>query len=128
MLNPFGDEALSTYLAWLSRDPSLPWAIICAVIIYTAGTSQSWLETLVLPFLIGFLPLGIWIWDIPLSGRIICRTFHDNRLILPMLGPVHSMHLYVLGMIVSLGILILRKKKSPTHSQAHQIGATRAAA
>jgi len=113
MLAPFGDESLFTYLTWLSRDPSLPWAIICAAVAYKAAESTPWLKGLVPPFLIGFAPLSIWIWDIPMSGRMICRSFHDNKLILPLLGPLHSRHLYLLGTIVWLGILVIPKKKSP---------------
>jgi len=128
MLNPFGEEALSTYLTWLSRDPSIPWAIVCAGIVYAAGKRQPPLKTLVRPFVIGFSPLSIWIWDIPMSGRIICKSFHDDKLVLPILGPLHSKHLYILGMIVSLGILMLQKKKSPTFSRTDRIGATQALA
>ena len=112
MLNSFGKEALPTYISWLSKDPSLPWAIIRAATIYTAGKSAPWLKTLVLPFLIGFLPLSIWIWDIPGTGRIICRSFHENKLVFPLFGPLHSRHLYVLGIIVWLGIFAVRKKQS----------------
>ena len=100
MLNPFGPSYLDmpTLGRWLSRDPSLPWAIILAALIYWQGRRSPALRTAVWPLLICFLPLTIWVWDIPFTERLICRLFHDGRLV--VLGtPARSRHLYLLGLV-----------------------------
>jgi hypothetical protein len=103
MLKGFGpDYDPSTLLAWLAQDPSLPWALVLAGSVYAAGLGPGPFPRLVrllaAPFASSFIPLALWIWDIPLSRRWVCRSFHDERLVLPLLGPLHSWHLYLLGL------------------------------
>jgi len=48
MLNPFGSDYSDwpTLKAWLSRDPSLPWAIGCSFMIYYFGQKNPMLRVL----------------------------------------------------------------------------------
>jgi hypothetical protein len=97
LLNPFGPESLSAYEAWFFRDPSLGWAVVAATLTWVLAPRSA-----VIWFLIAFAPLTVWIWDIPGSGRFICRHFHDGKLILPILGHVGSRDFYMLGALVML--------------------------
>lgn len=104
ILNPFGpDYDWATITTWLRADPSLPYGIAVAGLTYLAGrlapAVQPWLERAAAAFLLAFLPLTVWLWDIPGAGRVICHHFHDGRL------GLHSRHLYVLGAVVFLGLL-----------------------
>ena len=55
-------------------------------------------------FLIAFLPLTIWVWDIPFTSRFICRHFHDNKLLL--LGySIKSRYFYVIGIVIYFSFL-----------------------
>ncbi len=41
------------------------------------------------------LPVSVWLWDIPFSGRVICHAFHDGRI--RVLGlTVGTRHIYLL--------------------------------
>jgi hypothetical protein len=113
MLNNFGRESVATYIQWLSRDPSLPWAILFALLTFWLGIREPRLRPLVLACLIGFAPATLWVWDLPFSGRLICHTFHDERVVLPLLGPLHSKHLYILGLVVSLCLFVLPGWRQP---------------
>jgi hypothetical protein len=114
MLNPFGpDYNIPTLWHWLSRDPSLPYTIIFSLIIYWVYTKLHWVKIFVLPYVLSFLPLSVWVWDIPFTGRTICKHFHDDRLVL--LGTlIHTRHLYVLGVFLfvlqTVFILIKHRK------------------
>jgi hypothetical protein len=44
-------------------------------------------------FAIATIPLSLWIWDIPFTGRIICRLGHDGR------SPVNTHDLYIFAAI-----------------------------
>lgn len=105
MLNPFKGSDYSdpsTLWAWISRDPSLPWAIVLAFSTYFVGRSCSMVKLLAACFLVAFLPLSLWIWDIPFTGRYI-EQFHDSRL--QVLGlTVMSRHFYELGMLLFAGL------------------------
>jgi hypothetical protein len=106
MLNPFGPSYLDmpTLGRWLSRDPALPWSIVLAALINWLGHRIPALRTAVWPLLFCFLPLTIWIWDIPLTDRLICRLFHDGKLM--VLGvPVRSRHFYLAGLVSYLLVI-----------------------
>ena len=83
MLNPFGGAYydVSVLLGWLSRDPSLPWAIVGATFVYHLGMRYEKVKILAAPIFVSFLPLSLWIWDIPFTGRFICHHFHDDKLL-----------------------------------------------
>jgi hypothetical protein len=111
MLNPFGHEyTADVLLHWLSRDPSLPMAMLMAIGAYHLGNRVHLLRLLVAPFLLAFLPLSLWIWDIPFSGRIICENFHDLKLVLPGDFPLRGRHLYVVGAVAYVGLASMRMR------------------
>jgi hypothetical protein len=124
MLNPFGQESLATYRLWLTRDPSLPWAMIGAMAIYWLAASAR-AQTAVLAFLVGFLPLSIWIWDIPLSHRLVCRSWHDGRLALPAFGTVRTHHLYLLGVVLSFLMFLVLRGNQARQVRTHHIESAR---
>ena len=115
MLNPFGEAyyLTSVLYAWLSRDPSLPWAITAALIVFHSGKRYSIIKLFAAPILISFLPLSLWIWDIPFTGRFICANFHDDKLLISG-HPMKTRYLYFLGVIIYTLIFIkmLQRKKN----------------
>lgn len=113
MLNDFGPEYTADIVAkWLSRDPSLPWAILCAIVIYAAGRRWEWMQMLAAPFFLAFIPLSLWIWDIPFTDRWICHHGHDKRPFPGLEIVIPTRYLYMLkpdgpdAWVVSLGIII----------------------
>lgn len=108
MLNPFGEAYYisSVLLAWLSTDPSLPWAIVLSTFIYNTGKRYPGLKIYVAPVFIAFLPLSIWIWDIPFTGRFICDHFHDAKLTIFGKYVFQTRYLYAFGLIVYLLLLV----------------------
>lgn len=126
MLNGFGpDYDLATLLKWLAREPSLPWALLLAGVAYVCGLGAEryarLLRASVAPFVVAFIPLSVWIWDIPFSGRWICRSFHDERLDLAFIGVVHTRHFYLFGLVV-YSLLLARSlfgRRTPSTSVPH---------
>lgn len=120
MLAPFvkpyqGDYTLDIVAAWLSRDPSLPWAMATAMAAYYIGrNSNVEFKLIIASVAVAFLPLAVWIWDIPFTGRIVCHAAHDQRL--QIFGTaVMSRHFYAIGLIGTIvlsWISILRARKS----------------
>lgn len=109
MLNRFGpDYDLHTMARWLSRDPSLPMAILGAIVVFHLGERIAALRPLVTTFVVAFIPLALWIWDIPGTGRIICAHLHDNRFLLATGVPLKGRHLYVLGGVLHPLLLLTR--------------------
>jgi hypothetical protein len=111
MLKPFGLEYDAETVAKLVRqDPSVALAAVAAVCVCVAGLKLPWpiVRAWVPGFLIGFAPLSLWIWDVPFAGRPVCRLWHDERLVLPLLGPVHSRHLYILGLALFVTLFARR--------------------
>jgi len=105
MLNNFGLEYdLPTIGAWLARDPSLPWALFVSLCVYLTGLRIPLIQTLAAPVSLAFLPLTIWIWDIPFTGRIVCHSFHDSKLVIGG-SPVHTRHLYELSLVLYVVLL-----------------------
>jgi len=54
------------------------------------------------PMFISFLPVTLWIWDIPFTHRIICRTLHEGNSV-PLTG-VYLMTRHAL--IVSMALYL----------------------
>lgn len=106
MLNPFGpDYTLSVIPQMISRDPALPWAILTALVVFAAGTRYPALQAAVWPVPIAFAPVSIWIWDIPFSGRLMCRLFHDGRFV--VLGyTLKTTTWYAFGLIAYTVLLV----------------------
>lgn len=102
MLNHFNatDYNLEGLRLWLSGDPSLYVALVVAVLVWFAGRRLEFVRLLAAPFWVSFLPFSIWIWDIPGSGRLICKLCHDGRVVLPLLDlTVRTRHLYLAGIV-----------------------------
>lgn len=91
ILNNFGHEYTPAVLgAWIKGDPSLGWAIAWAMATYLLGLRLAALRALVAPALLAFLPFVVWIWDIPFSGRAVCHTGHDDRILLADGSPLRT--------------------------------------
>lgn len=113
LLNQFGEEyTLESVGLFLTRDPSLPWALLVALLTYQLGMHSRFaklLRLVALPFFLGFLPFSLWIWDIPFAGRPVCKNWHDGRLVLPLIGPLRSVHVYALSMLLTAALALLRR-------------------
>lgn len=118
MLNPFGPEYSPEVIAtWLRNDPSISLAIIGALMLYALGLYLPILRLWVLAFVIAFLPLSVWIWDIPFTGRAICHLFHDGR------TPIRTRHLYITGAVMYFPIVLwLRRSLLPSNKRLKRTG------
>ena len=115
MLNPFGpDYSLETVAHWLTNDPSPTVAAIMVVTLGIWGRSFRILRTILAVFILAFLPLTLYVWDIPGTGRWICENFHDLKFALPGGLPLRGRHLYFLG--AALFPLIYLSHLSQSHA------------
>jgi hypothetical protein len=115
MLNEIGPDYTPEVIAsWLSIDPSLPLAAVLAVLFYLLSSRFRSLRAFLIPFLIGFAPLSVWIWDIPFTERAICEAMHERQIVFPGGGYLRSLHLYILGAIIfgALSIRSWRKRST----------------
>ena len=73
-----------------------------------------WIKVLVAPIFLSFLPLSIWIWDIPFSGRYICSNFHDAQVMIAGVIPLTTKYFYALGIVLYLALTayLFQKKKT----------------
>ena len=119
MLNHFNatDYNLEGLRLWLSGDPSLYVALVAAVLVWLVGRRWEVVRLLAAPLFVSFIPLSLWIWDIPGSGRLICRLCHDGRVVLPVLDhTVRSRDLYLVGIaayVLLLGLTYLARRRFP---------------
>jgi len=105
ILNSFGsDYRTEVILLWLQNDPSLLFAVLGASSIWITGLYRTQFQYWIIAFLITFLPLSIWVWDIPFTDRLICHLFHDGK------TPLHARHLYLLGITLWIPTAILLRK------------------
>jgi hypothetical protein len=96
------------------HDPSLPWAIVAMVLVYHLGKHSPALRPVVVPAFAASIPLSIWLWDIPFSGRTICRHMHDGRIVLPGGIPLTTRVVYGLCFFLYLmlqSILFLKRRR-----------------
>ena len=93
ILNPFesSDYNWPAIVTWVTSDPSPAIAAVLAAGIYGVGRFVERLRRPVLAFTMAFMPLALWIWDIPGSGRFICHHLHDGR------AGLHTRHFFLLG-------------------------------
>jgi hypothetical protein len=107
LLNEIGpDYDAATVLAWLRQDPSLYVAVVLATVIYAIGRAVPAIEAPTKAVLIAFLPLSIWIWDVPFSGRHVCELLHDGR------SAIRTRHLYVAGIATTPFLVIMLRRSS----------------
>ena len=101
MLNPFGPEYTPDVIrAWLVADPSPGWAAAAALTLFRMGRERRTVRAATTWFVIAFLPVTVWLWDLPFTGRVICTRFHDG------LSPLRTFHLYALGVAVWLALAL----------------------
>lgn len=94
ILNNFGPDYTFEVLAiWLKADPSPYVALILALAVFVVVMYYPALRVALLAFIIATIPLSIWIWDIPFTGRIVCMWGHDGRSI------INSQDLYIFAAI-----------------------------
>ena len=94
ILNNFGSEYTpDVVMTWLSLDPSPYVALAGSLVVFILATYYPILRLAIVASLIATIPLTVWIWDIPFTGRIICRLGHDGR------WPVNSLDLYLFAAI-----------------------------
>jgi 4-amino-4-deoxy-L-arabinose transferase-like glycosyltransferase len=112
MMNPFNKIGYTFgytskgVSVWLTRDPSLYLAVILSMLTYRIGIRIPEIRMLVAAFVVSFLPLTIWIWDIPFTDSMVCLTFHDANVFLAEGVPLKSRHVYLLCMAL-FGLLML---------------------
>jgi hypothetical protein len=100
-----GDYDLPTIQRWLRHDPSLWLAIVLALAIYALGRGNTLVRQFAVLLVPAFLPLTVWVWDVPFLHRPICHGFHDGRSTLPVLGSLRTRHLYIFGCVVYAALI-----------------------
>jgi hypothetical protein len=106
MLQGFGhDYTPGVTATWLVGDPSLACALVAMVTMYWIGRRRPGVQVLMAPIFASFLPLSLWIWDIPFSGRFIHRHFHDGRVLVAAGWPLTARYFYVLGLVLYLSFV-----------------------
>lgn len=105
MLNPLhvADWTLDSIILFLRSDPSLLLAMLTMGAVYLAGFRVGTLRALVAPGFVSSILYSLWIWDIPFTGRTICYTVHDNRVMLWDGQPLNSK----VVLLTSLGLYLL---------------------
>jgi hypothetical protein len=113
MLNKIGPDYTPHVIAlWLSRDPSLPIAILLSVAIWMIGRRWMWVRSVSALALVASVPLVLWIWDIPFTGRIICHSFHDRKLTLSDGTVVTSIWIYLTSLVLFAVLALVRLARS----------------
>jgi hypothetical protein len=94
ILNNFGaDYTPAVVMLWLSLDPSPYVALVGALVVFLLAMRYPVLRLAIVASLIATIPLTLWIWDIPFTGRIVCRLGHDGRSV------INSLDLYLFAAI-----------------------------
>jgi hypothetical protein len=117
MLALFGQDYTPAVVAgWLWLDPSFACALVAIMMVYLIGGRRPWGKALVAPVFSSFLPFSLWIWDIPFSGRYVCRHFHDGRFLLFAGWSLTTGYFVAIGLTLylSFSVGIIRKMKETT--------------
>src|ERR1700682_4182803 len=113
ILNEFGsDYTPAVIMNWLTHDPSLPVALALVIGLYFVGKKFAAVQVPALVFFFAFLPLSVWIWDIPFTNRIISQSCHDGRAV------ITSKSLYVFGAASWLAVTLFTRLKVSTYRAA----------
>ncbi len=59
-----------------------------------------WIRILAAPVFVSFLPVNLYVWDIPFSGRIICDLFHDGNSIETIGFALRAKHVYLFSLFI----------------------------
>ena len=109
MFGPFstGDEfTWPVVWNWLRHDPSLPWAVIAALIAHTMGRRFAAVKIVVAPLFLSFLLVSLWVWDIFFLHWPMARHFHNERFELWQEFPLKGRHFYVLGACLHIAFTV----------------------
>lgn len=112
----------ATLAAWLARDPSPAWAALAALGIHRIGLRSRRVRSMVAPVFVAFIPLSIYLWDIPFTGKAVCRLSHDGNLILFGSTALRTLHLYGLGAVVwavLFGLLLVERRRFELREAGH---------
>jgi hypothetical protein len=122
ILNMVGpDYYPSVIVRWAKADPS-PWiALAAAIAVSLFASKRSVLRSWIWGFLFAFLPLSVWLWDIPFTGGFVCRTLHDGR------SEVRSWHLYLFAAVAVLPLALLFDGRRLSHVPTRQLKTSRRA-
>jgi len=112
MLKDFGERYTdpATLQRWLTHDPSLPLAALACVAAYALGQRFDFVKLVLLPVNLAFVPMSIWVWDLPFTDRIVCRLAHDGRALLAPGVPLRSRHLHALGLVATALFVLLERR------------------
>ncbi len=106
ILNLFGpDYYFDVVRLWLQNDPSFPIAFVLALIAWLIARRFVQIRSWSVAFILAFLPLSVWIWDIPFTGRLICHALHDGK------SFIHTRHLYMIGAAAWLSLVFFFRRK-----------------
>jgi hypothetical protein len=107
MVNPFWSASATNsaiLLEWLAMDPSPYLGLIAATLAYVLMRLRTSTVLYVAAFIAVSVPLSIWVWDLPFTGRVICWTFHDDRTFLK------GRHLYAFAALLYIPAVWLLKR------------------
>ena len=114
------DYSLLAIWKWSSIDPSLPIAIILVFVIYCIGKDYNHLQLFIYPIPVAFLLYTLYIWDIPFTGRIICRKFHDGHFLLFTGTPLKVRYLLFFSLLLYFVIEYFMLSKKISKKRNHK--------
>ena len=88
----------------LTTNPAIYVAGFMCIACYYLGNRLMQYRYLLVLFCIAFAPLALWIVDIPFTERWICRTLHDDQIMLFADTPLRSRYFYLLGATLFTGL------------------------
>ena len=99
MMNPFGADYTDweTFKMWLSQDATPSSSVLLCMCMSWLGRRMWFVRALAAPVFVCGIPMSLWLWDIPGSGRWVCLHLHDNRLILWPGQPLTTKFLMLVG-------------------------------
>jgi hypothetical protein len=118
MLQYFGPEwDFATFAYWLWTDPS-PWVAALGVMALRWGSERfPAIRSFAGRFFVSFLPLSLWIWDIPGTGRAICAHFHDGKVEFAVGVPLRALHLYLVCSLIFVAWSVIDWRRRSTARQ-----------
>jgi hypothetical protein len=109
MVNPFWSPTstnMEIFFLWIQFDPSLYLGIAGSVVTYLVVRAIAQAAPFILAFVVATIPLSIWIWDLPFTGRVMCLLFHDDKTF------IKTRHLYLLAVAAYFPIFYWMRRHS----------------